>query len=197
MGLNPIWCGSELTVLQLLWPLPYQHWWIFLSPVITQPACKLRKTNLAILYCLLSKMQRASYLLVVYFHTYENSLHSFANTSSSPIEARCCDGQGNQNCTEPCNTILNYCFKESGTVNNFTNDDTILADCVGDTRSSTELVEAMDKIDFSDPPLTINGIATWKSIANRGDIWLVNNTYSTCFFSTSQEMFVLCQKFFL
>lgn len=114
-------------------------------------------------------MQQASYLLVAHFHTYENTLHSFVDNSSSPFKGQCCDGH---NCSEPCNTILNYCFKEFGTANGISEDGTILNDCL-ETRSSTELVEALDYIDYSDPPLTISNTITWKSIAHRGDSWKV------------------------
>lgn len=115
-------------------------------------------------------MQQANYLLVAHFHIYENKLHSFVDTSSLPIKGQCCDGQ---NCTKPCNTILNYCFKEFGTFNDIKEDEEILNDCL-EIRSSTELSEALDYIDYSDPPRTISNITTWTSIAHRGMSWNVS-----------------------
>ena len=113
------------------------------------------------------------------FHTYKNLPHSYLNTSSSPFEPQCCDGREFLNCTDPCNTILNYCFKEAGTINNFSDDDNILDECIDDTRSLTELMQPMDDIDFSDPPLTISDLPTWSSVGNRGDYWPVSNTTCT------------------
>lgn len=120
-------------------------------------------------------MQQASFLLVAHFHTYENTLHSFVDTSSLPIKAQCCDSR---NCSEPCNTILNYCFKKFGTVNDIKEDG--IDDCL-EIRSSTELLEALDYIDYSDPPLTISNTTTWKSIAHRGESWKVSTHYIMIF----------------
>ena len=118
-------------------------------------------------------MQRASYLLVTVFHTYENSFHSYMDTSSSPITPQCCDGQDFPDCTGPCNTILNYCFKQFGSASNFSEDETILSDCLDVQLSLTELVDPIDIIDFSDPPLTVSGSTTWTRITNRGTVWPV------------------------
>jgi hypothetical protein len=38
----------------------------------------------------------------------------------------------------------------------------------------TELKDPVDVIDFSDPPLTVSGTATWTRITNRGVVWPVN-----------------------
>lgn len=122
-------------------------------------------------------MQRASYLLVTVFHTYENSLHSYMDTSSSPIKPQCCDGQDFPDCEGPCNTILNYCFKQFGSSSNFSEDETILSDCLDVTLSLTELVEPIDIIDFSDPPPTVSGSDTRTRITNRGAVWPVSFSY--------------------
>ena len=118
-------------------------------------------------------LQTGRYLLLAEFHSYKNSLHSYLNMTSDPIMPQCCDGRETPNCTEPCNTFLNYCFKEIGTGNNFTNDAHILEGCLDETRSLTQLMEPMDHIDFSDPPLTEAGTPTWSTMANRDDIWKV------------------------
>ena len=144
----------------------------------------------------ISILQRGSYLLVTRFHFYENSLHSFINTSASPFTAHCCDGH---NCTGPCNTVLNYCFKEVGTVNSFDDDSTILHDCVGSGRSLTELVEPSDSIDFSDPPLSISGSPTWSSLSKRGNVWPVSIPLSLSYIYTlpaRAALFSFCRSFF-
>ena len=107
------------------------------------------------------------------FIKYKNSLHSFVDISAWPDTAQCCDGREPGNCTDPCDTILNYCFKEAGSVDQFTDDDTVLLDCIGETRNLNELRTPMDCIDFSDPPFTVSGAATWSSISNRRSVWTV------------------------
>ncbi|CAI8034463.1 hypothetical protein GBAR_LOCUS19394 [Geodia barretti] len=134
--------------------------------------CSLPQLSLVLFLSLsLQLPARGSYLLVADFHTYNNSLHSFVNTSASPFTTHCCDGRDAPDCTDPCNTVLNYCFKEVGAVNSFANDSTVLRGCMTGGGSLTELVERTDNIDFSKPPLSVSGAPTRRSLSNRGPLW--------------------------
>ena len=153
-------------------------------------SCKLPSTSIFLLLFL----QRGSYLLVADFHTYNNSLHSFVNTSASPFTSHCCDGRDAPDCTDPCNTVLNYCFKEVGAVNSFANDSTVLRGCMTGGGSLTELVERTDNIDFSKPPLSVSGAPTRRSLSNRGPLWPVSFSHS--YHLLTQLPIVLCNTDF-
>ena len=114
-------------------------------------------------------MQRAGFLLVAHFHTYENTLHAYRSTTPAN-GGRCCSApdMSPPDCTAPCATILQYCFKEYGTNNSFS-DDYTLGDCLGISGSSGILENDTDYIDFSSPPLTDTGPATDTSISLAGD----------------------------
>ena len=117
-------------------------------------------------------MQRAGFLLVAHFHTYENTLHAYRSTT--PANGRCCSApdMSPPNCTAPCATILQYCFKEYGTNNSFS-DDYILGDCLGRGVISGILENDTDYIDYSSPPLTDTDKDTPTTISLRKGIWPV------------------------
>ena len=108
---------------------------------------------------------------MAHFHTYENTLRAYINLTDASV--RCCADPttGPPACTVPCNTTLDYCFKEFGTFNSVYNMD-ILSDCLGDPQTSQQLGHT-DFINFSSPPLTAAGTTTPTSITLRGDSWPV------------------------
>ena len=106
----------------------------------------------------LSLVQRARYFLTATFVTYNNSLHSYWNTESGT--GSCCDGNDfPTNCTGPCNTVLQYCFRDYGT-EDFIDDEGFITGCLEPLQSSRVLQEPTDYIDYSIPPLTLSNTAT-------------------------------------
>ena len=76
-------------------------------------------------------------------------------------------------CTHSCNTTLEYCFREysidSININN------PFVDCLSPGPKSSGLLEDIDYIDYSTPPLTADGTPTPTSMTLRGDTWNVGH----------------------
>ena len=98
----------------------------------------------------LSPLQRANFFLLASFGTYNNSLDSYETTDNDT----CCYTQGN--CSEKCGTILRYCFKEYGTVNNISDDENSALNCIEGTFRRAALSDPTEYIDYSTPPVDIN-----------------------------------------
>ena len=113
----------------------------------------------------LSFLQGARFKLLADFVTYNNSLHAYWNPESG--NGTCCDGRYFPNCSDPCSTLLRYCFKNYGTDNNISNNENIISDCL--IVSTSGLLEPTDYIDYSMPPLTVFNVTTPSSLVLLGD----------------------------
>ena len=117
-------------------------------------------------YMYLLYLQGAEYFLRADFVTYNNSLHAYWDPESG--SGACCDGNDfPTDCSDPCNTLLEYCF---GIISNYQD---LNYRCVERVLSSN-LILATDYIDYSMPPFTIGYTTTNSFFVLQGDSWLVS-----------------------